>query len=800
MTNQSLIDNNTKNIIKRYTVFYKIIFQYSIYFVPLLLWLIWAFTLQSNTVVARNQLLRASKIPSYTSSAWIYKATRISDEVGDIFSGFGHVKILWWELQATWNIIIGRNNLISLGGKDGIILPNRPYIINLDFTEWIQYFNKPDYNPERLKWVMDNRLLSIAPKWSETLSWSSTAIDPMFYRIRWEGNQAPTNMEEVLRILQDRMFFEQIEKGQLESAQRIEPWKFIKDNNLECLFWLRFIDFFCDANVNKMIKTIAWIDLEPHWADLLKISEKILDWEQTDSFCSNLMINILKKPYPNAELDEIMYNRCKNYAARYELLKRFLWIQNEIETNIWVWEDVIQWNIDFNIFKLVSTWQKIYIKHKDRNLDPTIVDSYLKFLNSLLNDKTIQIPQFYIEASYYFNNIYLKNILLSLSVNSINPNTITEVNKVLDTISSINKGNTALWVKWLEARIINENIKEEIISKTTKRIGTIQWFEQALWDVIKTFPQLRATNIETNESNRTARVTWVLVLDDKNRVDSEWNALKSNMPILIDFLYKDGIFTVSSIRTPENPDIDNILQSYMKRDTTKTLSILLYLIENSVWWWNQITLCWILKQENPETLARCDDSVIQIKYLKEMITFTMKNWYIVSGRSTNALRQTYLDNQIIWKNINQDRIVWLIDEITRIIQIEWGAIDDEPVVELDPLVVTIVEKFKTFLWVTPTSVIKNKTNNKYVVEFTLWNNEFATIVDIQNNYKLSPLIVSVGEKSVTITNFSLSLINIQQKRINQFVEDPIEFIKSVDVNRYNQIKKMQSDNTGIPAQ
>jgi acetolactate synthase regulatory subunit len=58
----------------------------------------------------------------------------------------------------------------------------------------------------------------------------------MFYRIRSEANQNPTNMEEVLRILQDRSFFEQIERGQLDSAQRAEPGRFIREHNLECLF------------------------------------------------------------------------------------------------------------------------------------------------------------------------------------------------------------------------------------------------------------------------------------------------------------------------------------------------------------------------------------------------------------------------------------------------------------------------------------------------------------------------------------------------------------------------------------
>jgi hypothetical protein len=540
-----------------------------------------------------------------------------------------------------------------------------------------------------------------------------------------------------------------------------------------------------------MIKVLAWTDLEPHWVDLEKISEKILDGEQTDAFCSNLMINVLRKPYPNAELDQIMYNRCSNYSTRYELLKRFLGIQNEIETNLWVWEDVIQWNLDFNMFKLVSTRQKIYIKHKDKNLDPAIVQSYLKFLNALLNDKSITIPQFYIEASYYFNNIYLKNILRSLSINSLNPTTATEVNKVLDTISSINKWNPALKIKGLESRIINENIKEEIISKNTSRMWSIIWFEQALNDVINTFPQLRASNIETDESNRTARVIGALRIREENSQSSEWGAQRVSIPVIIDFLYKDWIFSVSSIRTPQNLGIDSILQNYMKTNGNKSLSELLYLIENSTWGWSQLTLCWIISSQSTANIVRCNETILEVRYFEETITFIIQKWVIVSWRSTNPLRKTYLDAQFEWGIINQDRLVWILKslwEITKKEAEEWDT--NEPTTVLDPTALTIIDKFKSFLWVTPDLV--EKKNNQYVVEFTLKDIKFATVVDVKNNYKLSPLIVSVWGRNVTISSFSLSLINIQQKRINQFAEDPIEFIKSVDINRYNQIKRLQS--------
>jgi hypothetical protein len=81
MATQNIIDNSTQDIIKKYTVLYKAIFQYSIYFIPLLLGIIRAWTLQSSTLIDKMQLPKDIKIPSYSQENGIYKAVRMSDEV-----------------------------------------------------------------------------------------------------------------------------------------------------------------------------------------------------------------------------------------------------------------------------------------------------------------------------------------------------------------------------------------------------------------------------------------------------------------------------------------------------------------------------------------------------------------------------------------------------------------------------------------------------------------------------------------------------------------------------------------------
>jgi hypothetical protein len=68
MTNEALLDQQTQNIIKRYMVLYKVIFQYSIFFVPLLLGALRAWSLQSTAVIARYYPKQEVKFQSYVNT------------------------------------------------------------------------------------------------------------------------------------------------------------------------------------------------------------------------------------------------------------------------------------------------------------------------------------------------------------------------------------------------------------------------------------------------------------------------------------------------------------------------------------------------------------------------------------------------------------------------------------------------------------------------------------------------------------------------------------------------------------
>lgn len=785
MATQNIIDNSTQSIIKRYTILYKAIFQYSIYFVPLILWAVWAWSLQSSQIISRIQIPSTTKFPSYIQEDWIYKWTKVSDEVWQIFTWFGDVKILGWELQATGNVIIGRNNLITLWWTNWwIVLPNRPYIINMSFTWWLDYFTRKDYSIEKLKRVMDNWILSLAPIGTESnTSWYN--INAMFFRSKEKKNPVPANMELLLKELESRSFFAQYEKGELAPA----PWggikgQFIWEHSLKCLFGWRLIDVFCDINIDRMIKKIPEINLSNARIDLVEISRKIKRVDQVDAFCSNLMANTLKNPYPSAELDQIMRTTCKVYDERYEKMKSFLNLQNEIEWLLGT--NVITSNIDFAMFKLVSIQQKIYAQHKEWQLDTNTVQTYLQYVSNLINEKELKIPQFYIESIYYFNNVYLQSMLKRLTIQSINPTTNDEVQKILDQIAAINKWNKTLNTIGLESLLINTELKKSINTSTWFFYSTIQNFEQAFTDMLRTFSEVRISKIETDETTRTARLIWVI----RFKAEKDWSMIEP-VPIIATFLYNQNwSFKVVSVRTPNHQITDSIVDSYINKNKNTTVSFgtIIYLIRTNIEFSNpDLWMCNVLLGINWISISDCTQNYAIVNIGNEVITLNISNNIVISWVASNVSRQKLVNDLINGNNINTDRISTVLTKISDSILLEDNIKKPEDSV-VDVEKITIIEKFKQFIGIEPTSL--EKKNGKRLASFSIEDRLFATVVDIQNNYRLSPLVVQVGKENIVISKFSISLINLQQKRITQFVEDPLEYIKTIDPVKYDQLYKL----------
>ncbi|MEI7478018.1 MAG: hypothetical protein WCJ81_06090 [bacterium] len=92
--------------------------------------------------------------------------------------------------------------------------------------------------------------------------------------------------------------------------------------------------------------------------------------------------------------------------------------------------------------------------------------AYLRFVDGFVHQSSMKIPQFYIEATYYYNNVYLKTILQNLLTNTISPSVKNEISGILDQISSLNQGNATIGVHGLTEFVKNKNLTQAISAGT----------------------------------------------------------------------------------------------------------------------------------------------------------------------------------------------------------------------------------------------------------------------------------------------------------------------------------------------
>lgn len=760
----------TQKLIKQYTTVYKVFFQYSFFIFPVIIWLVAAFLLQSKEFIRPLDVNAEFKQNTYTVKNWFYTPSRVSDQVWAIMNGFGDIKILWWELQATWNVLIGRNNIISLYG---IILPDQHYIIDFSFTWGIDYFSG-DYDVDRLTRVLNNWILSSLPTSSNQSA--SPAIDATFFRGS-TSEQVATNMEQILAILKDRNYFMDFSTAQITAK---EDDDIFAEYNLTCMMQTKMYDGFCNKNIEYFLQKLPNIDLEGSWDGVFLIANELKKEEHIDGFCTNLMYNVFKHPYPSSKLDVLMNWICSDYNLRYVKIKDFLKVENELGSISS--DDVINNNLNANLFKLTSMWQKIIMQKNRKVFDASTIHAYLWFFDWFVHQGIMKVPQFYIDAGYYFNNAYLKNIVRQESATTTNSVVKNEVITIIDKINNLNRGNKSIWIKWLEEMVLNKKIIEKSNTTASLNVTIIQNFDDTFKNFLRGYPEFGIDKATTDSTTRTARVLWTL------RYRGDDGSMKQES-VIASFDYADNQFTLSSARLPNNSTIDTVLTNYLSHRSRTTLwDVLEFIKSNGSYEQVEINMCSILDDQSSWSLEECNDTsaIIEIKeqwWTTGTITFAIQNNSITSAETTNQQRKTYLDNHLnTYSRIGMDSAKSVL---TRMISTSTQPDEGEDISSIEGAKIAINGKFKSFLGVEPNEIIEQ--NGKWIVSFSLKDLSFATIVDIPNNYKLSPLIVQTTNGVVTVQNFSLSLIWFEQIKINQFVNDPLGFIKQINPTAHDAI-------------
>lgn len=767
MEKEGLLEPQTQKLIKTYTTVYRIVFQYSFFVIPIIVWIIVAFLLQSKEPISTKTINATFKQNTYTVSNGMYTPSRVSDQVGPILDWIGDIKILWWDLQATGSVLIWRNNIVSL---QDIVLPDQQYIIDFDYSGSVSSFEN-EYNVNDLIWVLNNWILSVPPRSATDTNSSSVINDTFFRESRWSNQE--TNMEQILNVLMERKYFINLNMEDFNLEYNNKGW-IIEKYDLACISQFKIYDGFCNKNIEYFIQSLPSIDLENKWDDIFTISKSLKKKDHIDGFCANMMYNVFKQPYPSSKLDILMNGICSDYNLRYSQIKDFLKVENQL---IGIMSDeVINNNLTVNLFKLTSIRQKIIIQSKNKTFDANTITAYLQFFNTLVHQNNMKVPQFYIDAGYYFNNVYLKNILKQESAISTNSAVKNEVATILDRINGINRGNEAIWVVGLEKLVKNDTLTELTKTRSNMTIISLQNLQSAFINFLRVYPEFGIDKAETDTNTRVARALWTLSYKTDNETRQE--------SIIATFDYVDNRFELSSIRLPNNEPLDRLLISFLSHNRYATFSDTIEFIKNNGDYIpTTITMCTILDGHKNIQLESCSPTQATIAINDTPITFSIENDIIKTVNTSNQQWSTYLQNQINrYNGIGIDSIISSLEKM----QVSEIKEPDEQISSVETERIDILGKFKQHLWVEPSSLTKQ--DGKWIATFEIQGHSFGAVVDIGKNYRLAPLVIKVNGQVITASSFSLPLIPFMQTTIDQFARDPMGFIKNVDNAAYQKVQ------------
>lgn len=535
-----------------------------------------------------------------------------------------------------------------------------------------------------------------------------------------------------------------------------------KTFNLACLFENRLTEKTCEYYLDNFLKYfyIYDIDKDINW---LKDINNILNWwEHQKEFCENIKKYIIYSNDNKSDLKEIIKD-CwsKEKEDNYNKIIEFIEIQKELDENFI--SDKIYAYKELNTYKLLSYQQIIYDDINSNRIDYIKLNNYLSFLKTLLKENHLE--QFYKDEIYRFNNYF---ILVKLEKTKKQ-----DFSKSIKDIYLINKWDRVFGLIWLSNQIKNQKLKNywinteedhnsaedmswsKIIDTLLKSLDNISYFSIVKKDIIDDqtiklvwYFNIKEDLIKTNMTLKKEQNSLII-----KEIDLE---NYSTLTKVVDNLAKTNWWWINKIY---QYILDNI-DTYWKEDEEKTIT--------SIW------ICEILETKiDKRDIIECSANKILIEKVWTSYSFSIEK---------NNINKIIISNNTINDTINQNlqtiiKDTSIVDSIVKIIN--YKEIEETQQDEWNQNIIIASEKFKKYIW-DPIAVIESKWS--IFIEFKLKEISFIWEFDLNtNSFKALYFKDIISDwKPLDIKNFSLSLDDDNKTTINQFVIDPINYIKGID--------------------
>ncbi len=227
-----------------------------------------------------------------------------------------------------------------------------------------------------------------------------------------------------------------------------------KTFSLSCLNGVKLNNYVCNKYVESFLETFYLYDLDTIVPQLQSLYDH-LDDNQKKEFCKGLEKYSLFTHSENIALWWLMRNCWKLPLLIYSRNKDFYITKKFIEKAI-VW-DMKSRNMQTNIYLILSLQQAITKDIKDKHININMIYSYLSLVDTvMLSDTTVNIKKIYYDWMFWFNEYILKKGLEKARYSQSHLQ--SDIERLIPQINKINNGKKSMGIKWLKDSLLNPAI------------------------------------------------------------------------------------------------------------------------------------------------------------------------------------------------------------------------------------------------------------------------------------------------------------------------------------------------------
>ena len=739
----SSLDPQSLSVIGTYRIIYKVIFSYGIFILAGISALIATRILVGGNFSLVPQI-DATAIASAKAKIDAYDTTFTQDNINPDLV----VKILQGDLTTDGDFIKSSKNLITY---KGFILP-RNILIQKDLPiKPKSYFDSPNYDTNELENFVKNIIF--------------------------------TNSKQVQDKTRDK------------SVVAISWPSLITYFNLSCINNVKVIDTVCDNYFKQFTNVMAGFNLVPYSSELNTLFGQIKGNPiEKATFCAWMEKNILITADPNDAFQDIFRQCDTPYNTTYTNMRGIIEVDTQLDGYI---NQTIYNDESLNAYKLISIQQSIYNDFSEGRMNDQAIDLYLTYLTALLKgtiDSTPLIDPFYKDVTYLFNNKFILGEIQNPNYNTT-PKDKQIVSNLTKRINDINQGSQLDGYQGLGDQIISSTLKSEILNNAN--------YDDSIFAGVSSGVGVGIGDLVTAAVNFSFfSMTAKTVTGNDVKIDGLFVISGKKVPGSIEMHYDNNQFNVTRVSIQWYTNTTAVINNRIASNPLSFSDLYNEFIANANFYENNsvttFDLCSLLNASISTIpnmtfkVQQCNATNITITKDKTVYKFTLGKDNGMTVTVNDSGLQEAIQEQVVLDNVPK---ISMRETILQVLQTTTAPVVSTGINGF-PEALALNDRIQKYLKTSPTNATKR--DGVILVEFTLTNTQTGwgdlTFVGRYNtgDFSLTPLYFQKANgltSPIKIPNVSIPMSDDGQLILNNFLNDPLQYIKNTSPDAFAQYKK-----------